>query len=194
VAIARPKYRNFYEGTAESLHQQIRSVPYDTVVLADVIEHTVNPEAFIKGLLSVTGADTKLIASIPNCAFGSVRLALLDGMFPYADSGLLERTHLRFFTLDTIRQMASRIGLSIERMIMLERSILKTELRPRLHIRDLGAFLRICSDPLASVYQFILVFSRNQCTPIVERKGNKIVSPLLSFLGRWTHQALRGRT
>jgi 2-polyprenyl-3-methyl-5-hydroxy-6-metoxy-1,4-benzoquinol methylase len=188
AAIAKAKYRDFYQGSAETRFREISAANYDFIVLADVIEHLVNPESFLSSLIIAGGDETTIIASVPNCAFGSVRLSLLDGQFPYSNSGLLENTHLRFFTIDTIRLLASNLGLFIQRIIMLERNLLKTELRPKLHLRDLFTFLRVCSDPAASVYQYILVFSRHRCSTVMEKRGGRINRPLFSFLYRWIKQ------
>jgi 2-polyprenyl-3-methyl-5-hydroxy-6-metoxy-1,4-benzoquinol methylase len=193
ATIARPKYRNFYHGYADALLKEIGDGGYDYLVLADVIEHVVNPELFLSSLLAAAGDDVTIIASVPNCAFGSVRLSLLDGQFPYSNSGLLEQTHLRFFTIDTIRLLASNLGIFMQRVIKLERNLLKTELRPRLHLRDLFTFLRICSDPAASVYQYIIVFSRHSTSTVMEKRGKRIRHPLISFLSRWIRQAIRGK-
>ena len=53
------------------------------------------------------------MTSLPNVAHGDVRLLLLGGSFRYREVGLLDRTHLRFFTLETIRELLRDAGLLV---------------------------------------------------------------------------------
>jgi SAM-dependent methyltransferase len=76
------------------------------VVLADVLEHLPYPASALTNLLRnhvVPG--THVIISLPNVANLSVRLSLLLGRFEYSDRGILDRTHLRFFTLQSFRRL-----------------------------------------------------------------------------------------
>jgi hypothetical protein len=71
------------------------------------------------GTLAATAAllapGARVIASIPNIAHWSARLALLGGRFAYAESGLFDATHLRFFTRRSARELAERAGYRVER-------------------------------------------------------------------------------
>jgi 2-polyprenyl-3-methyl-5-hydroxy-6-metoxy-1,4-benzoquinol methylase len=87
----------------------------DIVVLADVLEHCREPEQVLMWLLQkVIGRDAKVIICLPNIANVYVRLSLLLGHFNYTDRGILDRTHLRFFTLKTGLEMCRRSGLYVE--------------------------------------------------------------------------------
>jgi methionine biosynthesis protein MetW len=88
---------------------------FDFVVLGDVLEHLRDPWdalAFAAELLAPRGV---VVASIPNVAAWPVRLELLRGRFEYADFGLLDRTHLRFFTRASAHEMVHGAGFRIER-------------------------------------------------------------------------------
>jgi 2-polyprenyl-3-methyl-5-hydroxy-6-metoxy-1,4-benzoquinol methylase len=96
---------------------------FDFVVFGDVLEHLVDPWEvlhYARGLVAGTGV---VIASIPNVAAWPVRLRLLTGRFSYTDVGLLDRTHLRFFTRATAHELVRGAGFAIERerFIHLER-------------------------------------------------------------------------
>ena len=87
--------------------------PFDAVVCADVLEHLPRPEellALIHGWLRPGGW---LFVSVPNVANFTVRAALLAGRFPYADRGILDRTHLRFFTRRSARDLISSAGFRV---------------------------------------------------------------------------------
>jgi SAM-dependent methyltransferase len=76
--------------------------PAQALVCADVLEHVPDPAALLPRLLQAylpTGGI--VIASLPNVAHWSVRLSLLLGRWQYADKGILDRTHMRFFTAST---------------------------------------------------------------------------------------------
>jgi 2-polyprenyl-3-methyl-5-hydroxy-6-metoxy-1,4-benzoquinol methylase len=78
----------------------------DAVVFGDILEHLANPELVFSHILkqNVTPG-TQVVISLPNIAHAFVRLSLLLGRFDYADRGILDRTHLRFFTLKTAQQL-----------------------------------------------------------------------------------------
>src|SRR5437867_6053879 len=70
---------------------------FDAVVFADVLEHLREPGAVLQRVRPFLAEGGVVVASMPNVAHGSVRLALLGGEFRYRQAGLLDRTHLRFF-------------------------------------------------------------------------------------------------
>ena len=83
---------------------------FDYVITADVLEHLVDPWTVVANIrphLKPTGI---LLASIPNIMHVSVLRDLMNGRFPYQDAGILDRTHLRFFTLAEIDAMFAGAG------------------------------------------------------------------------------------
>jgi 2-polyprenyl-3-methyl-5-hydroxy-6-metoxy-1,4-benzoquinol methylase len=87
--------------------------PYELIIFADTLEHMVEPWGALcqaRELLSVTG---QLLVSVPNVSHYSVLLQQLRGQWNYADQGLLDRTHLRFFTPCTIREAVRRAGFAL---------------------------------------------------------------------------------
>ena len=88
---------------------------FDAVLMGDVLEHLVDPWAtlrFTRGLLAEGGI---AVVSIPNAAAWPVRLAFLRGSFEYADVGLMDRTHLRWFTRAGAHDLVEGAGFEIER-------------------------------------------------------------------------------
>lgn len=84
---------------------------FDAVMFGDVLEHLRNPEAALakaKALLSPHGC---ILTSIPNIAHNAVIMGLLDGEFNYTRYGLLDDTHIHFFTRKSLFEMAGRVGL-----------------------------------------------------------------------------------
>lgn len=71
---------------------------FDVILLLDVLEHMAEPEAFLSQVSRLGAQDAKILVSVPNIAHWSIRALLLCGDFEYRDRGILDRTHLRFFT------------------------------------------------------------------------------------------------
>jgi 2-polyprenyl-3-methyl-5-hydroxy-6-metoxy-1,4-benzoquinol methylase len=87
---------------------------FDAVIFGDVLEHLVDPSAALSDAVSLLRPEGKVLVSIPNVAHGALRLALLGGRWDYTDKGLLDRTHLRFFTLEAVCELLEEAGLAIE--------------------------------------------------------------------------------
>lgn len=90
----------------------------DLVLCLDVLEHLVNPQRVLDQLRSVMRPDGTLIVSLPNVAHLSVALPLLlAGKFEYTDAGILDRTHLHFFTRRSAMALVTDAGFQVERGI-----------------------------------------------------------------------------
>lgn len=84
---------------------------FDIVLLADVLEHTPDPLSVLRfygGFLKPGG---RIVVSLPNIACWDRRIAMLFGRFDYADAGIMDRTHLRFFTFRTARILLAEAGI-----------------------------------------------------------------------------------
>lgn len=110
---AQPFYRQVFASSIEAAN--LPDATYRVIVCADVLEHTVDPEAVIEQLRRVATDDALFIISLPNVAHLAVRLMLLFGRFPQMERGILDRTHLHFYTLDTATDMLRRAGLEVVR-------------------------------------------------------------------------------
>lgn len=86
---------------------------YDLVVLANVLEHLRRPETVLSGIRSLLAGDGRILISVPNVAHLSVRRMLLRGRFDYTDSGIMDRTHLRFYTRDALRRQLTEGGWTV---------------------------------------------------------------------------------
>jgi predicted TPR repeat methyltransferase len=84
--------------------------PFDVIVAGDVLEHLPRPERLLALLKPLFARDGILMASIPNVANVTVRASLALGRFSYTDRGLLDRTHLRFYTRRSARALLEESG------------------------------------------------------------------------------------
>jgi 2-polyprenyl-3-methyl-5-hydroxy-6-metoxy-1,4-benzoquinol methylase len=104
-------------GDAASNLAELPDAFFDCVFCNDVLEHLVEPEEFLRGLLGKLTANGRIIASIPNVRFFQhLRGLVLHGRWDYVDEGILDRTHLRFFTRSSILDTFQRCGYRIVTM------------------------------------------------------------------------------
>jgi methionine biosynthesis protein MetW len=88
---------------------------FDAMVFGDVLEHLRDPHRLLRVLRPWLADDGALVCSIPNVAHWSVVLPLLaQDRWPYADAGLLDRTHVHFFTLTEAELMLRGCGFTLE--------------------------------------------------------------------------------
>jgi 2-polyprenyl-3-methyl-5-hydroxy-6-metoxy-1,4-benzoquinol methylase len=95
------------------LGRALGKAQFDVAVAADVLEHLKDPVRLLRALKRFLGDEGRVVASLPNVAHGSVRLALLGGEFQYRPTGLLDRTHLHFYTRETLQQLFDDAGFVI---------------------------------------------------------------------------------
>jgi predicted TPR repeat methyltransferase len=98
--------------------EKVKSLPRgaDAIVLADVLEHLRSPAAALQLVRAALADDGRVFISVPNIANITVRLGLLAGVFEYRDRGILDHTHLRFYTKRTIRREVENAGFRILEM------------------------------------------------------------------------------
>lgn len=83
---------------------------FDCIIFGDVLEHLKDPWQLLSTVSNHLSPDGVIIVSIPNVRHYSTILALLFGRWPYRDRGIHDRTHLRFFTLHSIKDMLTQAG------------------------------------------------------------------------------------
>jgi SAM-dependent methyltransferase len=89
---------------------------FDAVLLMDVLEHLRDPITVLVRLKSILKPGGRILCTGPNVAYWAVRKDLLLGRWNYGDTGILDRTHLRFFTADTWRRLLEGSGYVVEKL------------------------------------------------------------------------------
>jgi GT2 family glycosyltransferase/tetratricopeptide (TPR) repeat protein/2-polyprenyl-3-methyl-5-hydroxy-6-metoxy-1,4-benzoquinol methylase len=116
AAVARLRIDEVWVGDVERIAPEFPPGSFDAIVCADVLEHLRDPERLLRKARSWLASDGRLIASIPNVKHHSVVRSLLEGNWTYMSEGLLDRTHLRFFTRREIEKLLHRAGFAIDEM------------------------------------------------------------------------------
>jgi SAM-dependent methyltransferase len=139
------------------LERELGDDRFDVVVAADVLEHLKDPLRVARSLTRLLRQDGYFVVSIPNVAHGSVRLALLGGHFRYTEQGLLDRTHLRFFTLQSIEDLLDAAGYEIVHLERQQQGIHESEVPVDPSAVPAELLERLVVDREALTYQYILV-------------------------------------
>ena len=103
-------------GDIEKIEIPYNPSSFDCIIFADVLEHLVDPLAALKKVNKVLKNDGTIIMSIPNVQFYGVVHQLIEGNWTYEREGILDETHLRFFTLKEIEKLVKNAGLYIQRI------------------------------------------------------------------------------
>lgn len=116
--ILKQSRKKFTQSIEDEKIYKLLAKDYDFIILADVLEHLVNPTQTLKSLLKVVSSKTKLLISMPNIACWMMRKQLFfRGDFTYQDSGLLDRTHLHFYTVETLPRLLSDAGFKVDKIL-----------------------------------------------------------------------------
>lgn len=114
AAAARERLDHVIEGDALGAEVELADQTFDAVIMADVLEHVPDTEAMLALTRRILVPDGRLILSLPNVRHWSVLRMLLGGEWRYADSGILDRTHMRFFTMRGAVRTLKEAGFTVE--------------------------------------------------------------------------------
>jgi SAM-dependent methyltransferase len=137
------------------LEAELGSDRFDAIVAADVIEHLKDPLGALQRLRRFLKEDGCFVISIPNLAHGSVRLALLSGRFEYRTRGLLDSTHLHFFTRETFEQLFDEAELGLVELRRHDLPLAASEVEFDESSLPAGLLEGLEADPDARTYQFV---------------------------------------
>src|SRR5262249_18080924 len=130
---------------------------FDVIVAADVLEHLKDPLSVLKTAIRHLRPNGYVVASVPNIAHLSVRLALLGGRFPYSETGLLDHSHLRFYTRETVERVLEDAGFAIGHLERIERTPERSEVPYDRAIIPASLLESLLQDPESRTYQILVV-------------------------------------
>ncbi len=107
----------FIQGDLETVQLDLEADGYDVLLLLDIIEHLSSPEDFLRRLRHGLGSTSPaIVVTVPNVAFLPVRLRLLLGGFEYGREGILDLTHRRLFTVESVSRLLHQQGYRVRRV------------------------------------------------------------------------------
>jgi 2-polyprenyl-3-methyl-5-hydroxy-6-metoxy-1,4-benzoquinol methylase len=160
---------------------------FDAIVAGDVLEHLVRPQTVLDQMVSLLAPEGRIVISLPHVAHVDVRLSLLQGKFDYRDWGLLDSTHMRFFTFKTIQDMVRKAGLAIVDLQRTRIPAFETELQVNRNSVSTAVLDEILKDADAETYQFVFTAVREDAKVLVaalSAKYDKLVAEHEMLLNR----------
>lgn len=183
VSKAKQKLRNAWCADVEKSDiTKITRSRYDYILLLDVVEHLVSPVDVLKKLQSLLKNDGQVIISVPNMAHISARLELMKGNFAYKQTGLLDNTHLHFYTEKFLKDIVQSANYDITTASLTSITYPKALLSQKLEevgLQSSEKFSEAIHNTRGDVYQFIWVLKPNK---------NKQAQKVIKFPKRHDHE------
>jgi GT2 family glycosyltransferase/2-polyprenyl-3-methyl-5-hydroxy-6-metoxy-1,4-benzoquinol methylase len=133
---------------------------YDCIVCADVLEHLRGPEQVLRACHRLLKPGGSLLVSVPNVGYAGMVVDLMHGDWRYGPEGLLDRTHLRFFTRRSFSRLLHQEGWRVERVEPIELTWYYTEFHTPFDLLPPAVARYLCAQPDASVYQLVFAARR----------------------------------
>lgn len=158
AAIAQPGYRDLVVADLEQINlaEAFAGQQYDYVICADVLEHLKEPERILSACQALLAPDGLLLISLPNAGYSGLLMELMRGEFRYRPEGLLDRTHLRFFTRQSMLRFLDEQQWCVDTLETVERELDESEFKHTPADSFPPAVARyLLAQPDALTYQFI---------------------------------------
>lgn len=158
AAIARPHYRRIEIADLEQRgwNTVFGGERYDFIVCADVLEHLRQPATALAACRELLAAGGQVLISVPNAGYSGLVAELLQGDFTYRDEGLLDRTHLRFFTRRSLLQFLHAQGWSVGAVEAVERPLTESEFKLAFDQLPPAVARYLLAVPDAGTYQLVV--------------------------------------
>lgn len=124
--IAQPYTEKMLVGNIEQIDfdRELAGQRFDVITFADVLEHLYDPAGTLRRIKAFLKPDGCIVATVPNFTHAAIAFEMANGRFEYRKTGLLDDTHIRFFSRSGVYQTFAKAGLQVE---SLERSFVKAE-------------------------------------------------------------------
>jgi 2-polyprenyl-3-methyl-5-hydroxy-6-metoxy-1,4-benzoquinol methylase len=129
---------------------------FEVLVAADVLEHVYEPAIVLEAMKGVLNNDGYMVISLPHVGHSVIHACLLDEDFDYSDTGLLDRTHIRFFGIKNMQQLFENAGLKIVHAEFVVRNPEHTEFSKRWAKTSPALREVLAGNPFGLVYQVII--------------------------------------
>jgi 2-polyprenyl-3-methyl-5-hydroxy-6-metoxy-1,4-benzoquinol methylase len=128
---------------------------FDVVLAGDVLEHLADPLGVLRACRGTLKPGGYVVVSLPNIAHADVKLQMLAGRFPYRETGLLDRTHLTFFTLESIEGFVRDAGLLMVDLRRVVVPVFSSEQAVPVDSVEPAVLASVLADAESETYQFI---------------------------------------
>jgi 2-polyprenyl-3-methyl-5-hydroxy-6-metoxy-1,4-benzoquinol methylase len=114
--IAKGKLDHVIQGNIETMELPYEKEQFDCIIFGDVLEHLFDPWLVLKKVKPYVKKEGSILTSIPNAAHISIVISLLNGDWTYEEVGLMDKTHIRFFTFKEMMRLFTNTGFSINQV------------------------------------------------------------------------------
>nr|MDQ6880606.1 class I SAM-dependent methyltransferase [Pseudomonadota bacterium] len=168
AALARPHYRRVETADLEQpgWAAAFETKAYDFIVCADVLEHLRQPQLVLQACRQLLAPEGQVLISVPNAGYSGLVAELLRGDFTYRDEGLLDRTHLRFFTRRSLVRFLEDEGWAIRTIEPVERPLTESEFRIPFEQLPPAVARYLLAVPDAATYQLIVSAQPRSAVPV----------------------------
>ena len=152
--------------------EQFRDVKFDAVIFADVLEHLSDPEGVLRSAAELLTEDGQIHISLPNITHNDVLVKAFRERFDYTKVGLLDDTHVRFWGLENLKQLAQGSGLYLQSVEATYCRTGETEQKPLLDSVTARFENVLRERACGEVYQFVVSLTKKPCQePLFQRKA-----------------------
>jgi len=139
-----------------SLWRELEGELFDAILFGDVLEHLKDPLATLRESLRFLAPSGIVVISVPNIAHADVKIALINGQFPYSDDGLLDRTHISFFTKESLLKLVKDAGLVEVEIVRVTLPVFHTEIGVGKGDVDDQVLEALLEERESETYQFVV--------------------------------------
>ncbi len=154
--------------------KEFSNIQFDYIVFADVLEHLYYPNYVLKKAKSLLHDNGSILISLPNIAHNTIIMELLRDKFTYNPTGLLDNTHIRFFTKSTLDKLLEECGLQIQYETGIYINPKDTEFWHQYSDFDDCISNELQNRSFGEVYQFIVESKKKVTNPFIDFKNEKI--------------------
>jgi GT2 family glycosyltransferase/2-polyprenyl-3-methyl-5-hydroxy-6-metoxy-1,4-benzoquinol methylase len=175
--LARSHLDVVFNSTIEEALSKLPDSYYDCIVVADVLEHLMDPWNVLLSITAKLAEGGRIVASIPNIQNWDVLANLLEGRWDYENAGILDRTHMRFFTRKSVEELFWSAGLRITTFTTTTHGSL-----PPPRLLNTLAKTGLSSKPLeqdGQVYQFLI-----EAEVPAQTNTRKVTAVILNWNGK----------
>lgn len=157
VAVAAQKLETVIQLdlNVQTLDKQVEGT-FDVIVMADILEHIHTADAVLRSAENYLTASGKILISIPNAGYVGALLSLYDDAWRYREEGILDRTHVRFYTKQSVMELLRDNGYEGRICDRVSRDLLDSEFTQRLDCQADAVRDWLLAKPEGSTYQFIV--------------------------------------
>lgn len=168
---------NIFIGTfTEFINNTKLDKHFDVIIFGDVLEHLANPEDILQRSKKLLKNDGIIVASIPNISHFAIRAMMLEGKWQYSDLGTLDRTHLKFFTHESIIELFTNSGFEISNMSSVKLGTKEAAMLNNLQISNnsINIVEKNSLDNSGYDFQYVLTATQGKDKKHLVIKNNKI--------------------